>query len=401
MKTFFSLMLTLGLLYSASVQAEAPQPDAIKASTAPVPHVVPHPPKVAAKSYILMDYDSGAILASKAPDKKVEPASLTKMMTAYIVYNELKQGNIHLDDQVTISKKAWQMPGSKMFIEVGKKVKVSDLIKGMDIQSGNDATVALAEHIAGSEETFTELMNRYAQKLGMKNSHFDNATGLPSPEHYSTARDLALLARAIIHDFPEQYKIYAEKKFTFNGITQYNRNKLLWQDPSVDGLKTGHTLSAGYCLVASAKRGNMRLISVVLGTDSTSKRVQESQKLLNYGFRFFETHKLFTAGQRIIEARVWEGTRDTVGLGLTQDLYITTPRGQFKLVKIEKTVQPEIIAPIPKGQNLGELKVTLDEKPLAQHPLVALDKVDQGSFFKRLMDQIKRLFQSLLEMIGL
>lgn len=401
MKTAFSLMLTLGLLFSAAVQAEMPQPNAVKASAVPVPHVVPHPPKIAAKSYILIDYDSGAILASKNPDEKVEPASLTKMMSAYIVYNELKQGNIQLGDKVTISKKAWQMPGSKMFIEVGKKVKVSDLIKGMDIQSGNDATVALAEHIAGSEETFVELMNRYAKKLGMANTHFANATGLPNPNHYATANDLARLARAIIHDFPNQYQIYAEKKFTFNGITQYNRNKLLWQDPSVDGLKTGHTNSAGYCLVASAKRGNMRLISVVLGTDSASKRVQESQKLLNFGFRFYETHKLFTAGQRIIEARIWEGTRDTVGLGLTQDLYITTPRGQFKAVTIKKTIQPELIAPIEKGQNLGELKVTLDNKSLAQRPLVALDKVDRGSFFKRLTDQIKRLFQSLLEMIGL
>ncbi len=391
--TFFSLFL------SNLVQAEMPQPDTIK--NPPVPHVVPSPPPIAAKAYILMDYDSGAILASKNPDKKVEPASLTKMMTAYIVYNELKQGNIHLDDEVTISKKAWQMPGSKMFIEVGKKVKVGDLIKGMDIQSGNDATVALAEHIAGSEETFTELMNRYAKQLGMKNTHFQNATGLPHKGHHATARDLAILAHAIIHDFPEQYKIYATKKFTYNGITQYNRNKLLWQDESVDGLKTGHTNSAGYCLVASAKRGDMRLISVVLGTDSAAKRVRESQKLLNYGFRFFETHKLYSAGQRIVEARVWEGKRDTVGLGLTQDLYVTTPRGQFKLIQKQTDVQPDIKAPVKKGQKLGNLKVTLNEKVIAERPLVALDEVEQGSFFKRLTDQIKQLFQSLLAMIGL
>ncbi|GAB6034792.1 serine hydrolase [Galenea microaerophila] len=401
MKKLLSIVLTLGLLFGSSVNAETPKPDVATPSTPPVPHVVPHPPAIAATAYILMDYDSGAILASKNPDEKVEPASLTKMMTAYIVYNELKQGNIHLDDEVTISKKAWQMPGSKMFIEVGKKVKVEDLIKGMDIQSGNDAAVALAEYIAGSEDTFVELMNRYAQKLGMKNTHFSNATGLPTPDHYSTARDLAILARAIIHDFPEQYKTYAEKKFTFNGITQYNRNKLLWQDPSVDGLKTGHTEKAGYCLVASAKRGDMRLISVVLGTKSAYARVQESQKLLNYGFRFFETHKLFSAGQRIVEARVWEGTRDTVGLGLTQDLYVTTPRGQFKNLQIEKTLQPEIIAPVKKGQPLGMLKVSLEKKTLAERPLVALDKVDQGGFFKRMTDQIKRLFHSLLAMIGL
>ena len=403
MKSISSLLISfILLLFSYHTQAAPLQASTLQTpKSAPIPHVVPKPPKIAAKSYILMDYHTGSILASKAPDEKVEPASLTKMMTAYIVYNELKQGNLNLEDLVTISKKAWQMPGSKMFIEVGKKVSVSDLIKGMDIQSGNDATVALAEHIAGSEETFTEMMNNYAQKLGMKNTHFKNATGLPNPEHYSTAKDLALLAQALIRDFPEQYKIYAEKKFTFNGITQYNRNKLLWQDPSVDGLKTGHTQSAGYCLVASAKRGGMRLISVVLGADSAAKRVQESQKLLNYGFRFFETHKLFDAHQRIIEAHIWEGTRDNVGLGLTQELYITIPRGQFKFIQMDKQVQPEILAPIQQGQELGTLKVTLNDELLAQRPLVALAEVEKGSFFKRLTDQIKRLFQSLLAMIGL
>lgn len=397
----FWLLVTLTLMAAVSYAADAPKSNGPTLTAPPVPHVVPSPPPISAKAYVLMDFYSNAILASKNPDKKIEPASLTKMMTGYIVFNELKQGNIHLDDEVTISKKAWQMPGSKMFIEVGKKVKVSDLIKGMDIQSGNDATVALAEHIAGSEEVFVELMNQYAKQLGMKNTHFMNATGLPNPEHYSTARDLAILAQAIIRNFPEYYKIYKEKQFTYNGITQYNRNKLLWQDESVDGLKTGHTESAGYCLVASAKRNGMRIISVVVGTDSAAKRVQESQKLLNYGFRFFETHKLYSAGQRLIEARIWEGVRDTVGLGLEKDLYVTTPRGQFQSLKIETTVQPDIKAPVEKGQQLGELHVSLNQKSIAERSLIALDKVDQGSFFKRLTDQVKRLFQSLLAWLGL
>ncbi|MCF6254444.1 MAG: D-alanyl-D-alanine carboxypeptidase, partial [Thiomicrorhabdus sp.] len=269
------------------------------------PYVIPSPPSIAAKSFLLIDFNSGHVLAEKNSNQRVEPASLTKIMTGYVVINELKNDNISMDDMVTISHKAWKMPGSKMFIEVGKQVSVRDLIKGMVIQSGNDASVALAEMVAGSEEVFAQLMNKYATSIGMTNTHYVNATGLPHKDHYTSAHDLALLTKALITEFPEEYKWYSEKKFTFNGITQYNRNKLLWQDPTVDGLKTGHTNSAGYCLVASALRDETRLISVVLGATGAEKRVQETQKLLNYGFRFFETHKLYSAEQRLNDAVVW------------------------------------------------------------------------------------------------
>jgi D-alanyl-D-alanine carboxypeptidase (penicillin-binding protein 5/6) len=389
----FAFFAFLSPVWADSIQTPPP--------AQPVPHVVPSPPKTAAEAYILIDYNSGKIIASQNADMSVEPASLTKIMTGYVVINELSNGNISLDDMVTISPKAWKMPGSKMFIEVGKKVSVHDLIKGMVIQSGNDASVALAEHIAGSEEVFAELMNKYAESLGMAHTHYMNATGLPNPDHYTTAEDLSILARALINKFPEEYEWYAQKKFTFNGITQYNRNKLLWQDPSVDGLKTGHTESAGYCLVTSAKRDDMRLISVVLGTDSAKQRIQESQKLLNYGFRFFETHKLYQAGQRLNDARIWEGQQDTVGLGLENDLYVTIPRGQYKNLKIESTIDPKITAPVNADQPLGELTVSLNDETISQKQLVSLSPVEEGSFFKKILDQIKLLFKSLLGFLGL
>ena len=300
---------------------------------------------------------------------------------------------------VTISHKAWKMPGSKMFIEVGKQVSVRDLIKGMVIQSGNDASVALAEMVAGSEEVFAQLMNKYAKSIGMTNTHYVNATGLPHKDHYTSAHDLALLTKALITEFPEEYKWYSEKKFTFNGITQYNRNKLLWQDPTVDGLKTGHTDSAGYCLVASALRDDTRLISIILGANSADKRVQETQKLLNYGFRFFETHKLYSAEQRLNDAVVWEGTRDLIGVGTEQDLYVTIPRGQYKNLIIESTIQPEIKAPIQKGQTLGTLQVSLSDEVIAEIPLVALSEIEEGSFFKKLIDQIKLFFKGLFSFL--
>jgi D-alanyl-D-alanine carboxypeptidase (penicillin-binding protein 5/6) len=366
----------------------------------PLPSITPSAPSSTAKSYILMDFNSGKVIADKKSTAKVEPASLTKIMTGYVVINELKMGNIKLDDMVTISKKAWKTPGSKMFIEIGKKVSVKDLIKGMVIQSGNDASVALAEHIAGSEEVFAELMNSYALRLEMLDTNYVNSTGLPNQNHYTTAADLAKLTRSLIEKFPEKYKWYSQKKFTFNGITQYNRNKLLWQDKSVDGLKTGHTESAGYCLVASAKRNKMRLISIVLGTNSVKERVQESQKILNFGFRFFETHKLYEAQQRLDDARVWEGQKDTVGLSLTEDLYITIPRGQYKKIKIETHIQSNITAKITKGQNLGTLQVFLNNTSLAERPLTALDDIEEGSFIKKIIDQIKQIFHSLLTMLG-
>ncbi|WP_243831498.1 D-alanyl-D-alanine carboxypeptidase family protein [Thiosulfativibrio zosterae] len=364
----------------------------------PTPQIIPSAPNMAANAYVLVDFDSGDILAEKNADERVEPASLTKIMTGFVVINELINGNIKMSDPVNISSKAWKMPGSKMFIEVGKQVSVQDLIKGMVIQSGNDASVALAEHIAGSEAVFAELMNKYAANLGMTNTHYVNSTGLPDPDHYTTANDLAKLTRALISQFPEEYKWYSEKQFTFNGITQYNRNKLLWQDATVDGLKTGHTESAGYCLVSSAKREDMRLISVVLGTESANMRIQESQKILNYGFRFFETHKLYSSMQRLNDARVWEGNRDQVGVGLTDDLYITIPRGQYKSLKIETTINNHIEAPLAQLDNLGTLSVSLGDTLITEKPIVALANVEEGSFFKKLIDQIKQIINSLFHL---
>ncbi|WP_029407064.1 D-alanyl-D-alanine carboxypeptidase family protein [Thiomicrorhabdus sp. Milos-T2] len=388
-------LLTLSF-FSLITMVQTASADALPTPTIATPHVIPSAPNIAAKAYLVLDFNSGSTLAEKDSHLRVEPASLTKIMTGFVVINELANDNIHLDDMVTISKKAWKMPGSKMFIEVGKQVSVKDLIKGMVIQSGNDASVALAEHIAGSEEVFAELMNKYAKSLGMEHTHFVNATGLPDADHYTTAYDLALLTKALITQFPEEYKWYSQKKFTFNGITQYNRNKLLWQDPTVDGLKTGHTQSAGYCLVSSAKRENDRLITIVLGTSSSKMRVQESQKLLNYGFRFFETHKLYAAKQRLNDVKVWEGTRDLIGVGLTDDLYITIPRGQYKNIKIESSVNPEIKAPIEEGVTLGTLHITLGDETIADKTLVALDPVEEGSFFKKLIDQFKLFINSLL-----
>lgn len=388
------LFLFLFSTFQSIVFAEsAPSPNVAK------PFVIPSPPSIAAKSYLLIDFNSGHFLAEKGSHQRVEPASLTKIMTGYVVINELRNGNLKMDDMVTISHKAWKMPGSKMFIEVGKKVSVQDLIKGMVIQSGNDASVALAEMVAGSEEVFAQLMNKYAKSIGMTNTNYVNATGLPHKDHYTSAHDLALLTKALITEFPEEYKWYSEKKFTFNGITQYNRNKLLWQDPTVDGLKTGHTESAGYCLVASALRDETRLISIVLGATGAEKRIQETQKLLNYGFRFFETHQLYSAEQRLNDVVVWEGTRDLIGVGTEQDLYITIPRGQYKKLTIESSIQPDIKAPIKKGQELGTIQVSLNGKLIAERPLVALSEIEEGSFFKKLIDQIKLFFKGLFSFL--
>ncbi|KUJ71549.1 D-alanyl-D-alanine carboxypeptidase family protein [Thiomicrospira sp. WB1] len=388
--TFATLLLS-GLILP--VQAESPQPK-------PTPHVVPSPPNTQGDAYVLIDYHSDHIIASKNPNKQFEPASLTKIMTGYIVFNELNKGNIALDDMVTISSKAWKMPGSKMFIEVGKQVSVQNLIKGMVIQSGNDASVALAEHIAGSEEVFAELMNKYAKSLGMNDTHFMNATGLPHPQHYSSARDMARLTKALITEFPEQYSWYSQKKFTFNGITQYNRNKLLWQDPSVDGLKTGYTEAAGYCLVTSAERDQMRLISVILGTESAKARVRESQKLLNYGFRFFETHAMYEGGQRLDDARVWEGKLDTIGLGIEKPVFVTVPRGQYQNLQVETRIDQQVTAPVTAGQELGRLTVQFNGEAIVDRPLVALADVEEGSFFKKLFDQIQQLFASLFSWLN-
>ncbi len=353
---------------------------------------VPAAPGVSAKAYFLQDFHSGYVLAEENGDERLEPASLTKIMTAYVVSHELKEGHIHLDDKVRVSEKAWRTGGSRMFIEVGTEVSVEDLLKGMIVQSGNDASVALAEHVAGSEEAFAELMNREAKRLGMTNSHFVNATGLPDPNHYTTARDLARLSAALIRDFPDHYAWHSIHKFTYNNITQYNRNRLLWRDDSVDGVKTGHTSTAGYCLVASAKRDDMRLISVLMGAKSDSERASESQKLLNYGFRFYETHRLYEAAKPLSQVRVWKGAREAVAVGLRDDLYVTVPRDQYDKLSATMEVDPRIVAPVIKGARKGTLKISLSGKELLDRPLIALDSVPVGSLWQRLTDAVRLMF---------
>jgi D-alanyl-D-alanine carboxypeptidase (penicillin-binding protein 5/6) len=350
------------------------------------PIFTPAAPSVAASSFFLLDFDSGRVLAEKDPDKRVSPASLTKIMTAYVVFRELKAGHLTLDEKVTISQNAWETGGSKMFVEVNKQVGVEDLLQGMIIQSGNDASVALAEHVAGSEQTFATMMNEQAGRLGMTNSNFENATGLPSPNHYSSAHDLATLARAVIKEFPEYYRWDKQKEFTYNGITQQNRNLLLWRDPSVDGLKTGFTDDAGYCMVASAKREDMRLISVVMGTASAGARSNESQSLLNYGFRFFETHRLYEGNKPLGEARVRKGVTSKVPVGLPEDLYVTAPRKHFNELKAETQIDKGVFAPLNKGDTVGNLNISLAGESILSKPLVALDAVAEGGIFRRLYD---------------
>ncbi len=354
---------------------------------------IPAPPKIAASGYLLIDHDSGRVLAEQNADQRLEPASLTKIMTAHIVLKELQQGNIQLQDMVTISEKAWRAPGSRMFIEVGKQVSIENLLKGMIIQSGNDASVALAEHIAGSEEVFAGMMNSQAKQLGMESTNFVNSTGLPHPDHYTTAHDIALVATATIREFPQFYPWYSLKEFTFGNIQQYNRNKLLWQDASVDGVKTGHTESAGYCLVASAKRNGMRLTSIVMGTDSESARARESKSLLNYGFRFFETHRLYGAGDILSNVRVWKGAQEQLEVGLKKDLYVTIPRQQYEKLKAKMVINSKIAAPVKKGSELGRVDITLDDKPLMQVPLIALSEVAEGGIWQRAVDTVILWFE--------
>jgi len=355
--------------------------------------ILPAPPKLKASSYLVMDYQSGRIIVQDNIDEKVEPASLTKMMTLYIVAGELASGNIHLDDKVTISEKAWRMPGSRMFVEVNDKVSVADLMKGIVVQSGNDASVALAEYVSGSEDAFVSMMNQYAKQLGMDHTHFANATGLPHKNHYSTARDLAILTRALIHNYPGEYKLHSIKQYTYNHIKQLNRNQLLWRDDSVDGVKTGHTESAGFCLVASAKRDDMRLITVVMGTASEEARTRETQTLLNYAFRFYETHKLYAANKSIASSRIWKGNKESFDLGIKRDLWVTIPRGRYDSLDASININPVIIAPVKKGSVQGNLKVSLDGKELATRPLIALDTVNEGSLYERLKDDVRLLFQ--------
>ena len=353
---------------------------------------VPEPPKLEATQYLLIDFLSGTELAAKDPDKRIEPASITKLMTAYILYQELEKGNISVDDRVIVSQKAWKMEGSRMFLEAGKKVPLGRMISGLIIQSGNDSAIALAEHIAGSEENFVRKMNDEAARLGMTNTNFVNVTGWPNPRHYMSARDIAKLTRTVISEYPEHYEMYKEKEYSYNGIKQYNRNKLLWHDTTVDGVKTGHTESAGYCLLASAQRGSMRLISIVLGADSDKTRTNYSQQLLEYGFRFFETHKLYDANSVLTEARVWKGTQSKVPTGILEDFYVTIPKGHYSQLKGLMEIHKSIDAPVKRGDVIGTAIIRDLDRIVLQKPLVAMDSVDAGGTWTNISDTVKKVF---------
>ncbi len=353
----------------------------------------PVPPALAAKSWLLLEMGSGQLLTAEKPDERLEPASLTKLMTAYLTFSAIHKKTIALSQPLPVSEKAWRTGGSKMFVRVDTQVPVEELIKGMIVQSGNDACVTLAEAIAGSEDNFAQLMNREAQRLGMKSSSFRNSTGLPDPEHYTTARDLSLLAGALIRDFPEEYKkYYSMKEYTYNGITQPNRNRLLFIDPSVDGVKTGHTDAAGYCLISSALRDKRRLLSVVLGTASDSARATESLKLLNWGFLSYDAVTLFAKEQPVAALRVWKGQQSQVKAGFTNDMTIAVPKGYAESVKSDFVAEPRLIAPIELGQKLGTLKVSVDGKPYGEYPVVALEKIEIGNIFIRILDTIRLWF---------
>jgi len=367
------LLLSLALAASVAAQAAAPQPPAVMGS-----------------SWLVVDMSSGQVLAAEKPDQRIEPASLTKIMTAYVVFSALRDKKLALSQQVLVSEKAWRAPGSRMFIRVGTRVSVDDLIRGMVVQSGNDACIALAEAVAGSEDVFVQMMNREAERLGMKNTSFRNASGLPDPQHYSTAQDLYLLAAALIRDFPEYYsQYYSQKEFRFNSISQPNRNRLLWVDPSVDGVKTGHTEAAGYCLVASSKRGERRILSVLLGSTSEAMRAQESQKLLNWGFQFFDSVKLHGANEAVKSLEVWKGAADAVKAGFRNDLVITIPKGEADKLKAELLSQQPLVAPVTEGQRVGTLRVTHDGKPLGEFPLVSLEGVGAAGIFGRAWDTLR------------
>jgi len=373
-KTAFAL---LGLLVAGQAMAQQ----------------LPVPPSLAAKSWLLLEMGSNQVLTTEKPDERLEPASLTKLMTAYLTFAAVRNKTIALAQPLPVSEKAWRTGGSKMFVRVDTQVPTEDLIKGMIVQSGNDACVTLAEAIAGSEENFAQMMNREAQRLGMKNSHFMNSTGLPDAQHYTTARDLSLLASALIRDFPEEYKkYYSMKEYTYNNITQPNRNRLLYIDPTVDGVKTGHTEAAGYCLISSALRDKRRLLSVVLGTVSDSARASESQKLLNWGFISYDAVSLFTKDQPVATLRVWKGAQNEVKAGFSADLSIAVPKGYADKVNSDFVAEPRLIAPIEAGQKLGTLKVAIDGQAYGEYPVIALEKVELGNIFVRIFDTIRLWF---------
>ncbi|HMM66923.1 MAG TPA: D-alanyl-D-alanine carboxypeptidase family protein [Dokdonella sp.] len=377
-----------------SLPQPAPKPAAPTVAAAPTPP----PPTLAAKSWVLMDYATGQVLLDGNADLRVEPASITKIMTSYVVSAELEHGKIHLEDPVTISENAWRSggagtDGSTSFLELNSQVPLKELLYGMIIQSGNDAAIALAEHAAGSEALFADLMNQYAERLGMTGTHYVDASGLPNENHYTTARDVALLSRALIRDYPAEYDIYKIKEFEWNGIKQHNRNPLLWRDSSVDGIKTGHTSNAGYCLATSAKRGDQRLIAVVMGAESEKSRADANQELLSYGFRFFETHKLYDASKPLATPELWKGEAPTVALGVSEDVLVTLPRGRYADLKASMDLPAHLIAPLQKGQKVGSLKVELDGKALLERPITVLADAPEGGFFKRMGDGVMLWFK--------
>ncbi|HEY9445582.1 MAG TPA: D-alanyl-D-alanine carboxypeptidase family protein, partial [Burkholderiales bacterium] len=348
---------------------------------------------LAAKAYLLLDYNSGQTLVAHNPDERIEPASLTKLMTAYLTFSALRQKTLTLEQAVPVSARAWKTEGSRMFVEPNKPVTVAELVRGVIVQSGNDACIALAEAIAGSEEAFAQMMTREAQRLGMKNTSFTNSTGMSDPKHYTTARDLAILSAALVREYPEYYPLYSMKEYRYNNIKQSNRNRLLWLDPTVDGMKTGHTDNAGYCLIASAKRGARRLVSVVLGTTSESVRATESQKLLNYGFQFYDTVKLYDKNQAVTHLRVWKGNLNTLKAGFASDLYVSVPKGQAEKLKATIESEQPLLAPLKAGQPVGTLKLELDGKPFRELSVVALENVDLAGIFGRGWDTIRLLFK--------
>ena len=366
---------------------------AMAATAAPI--IIPAAPQIGAESYLLIDAATGDVLASENARMRLPPASLTKIMTSYIIADEIEQGRITLDDRVPISVKAWRMEGSRMFIREGTEVSVADLLRGIVIQSGNDASVAMAEYIAGDEEAFAGLMTQTAKSLGMNNTNFMNATGLPDEMHYTTAEDLAVLTRALINRFPEHYAIYSEKYFSYNDIRQANRNALLWRDDSVDGVKTGHTQAAGYCLVASAMENDTRLISVVMGARDERTRAAESQKLLNYGFRYYETVNLYAAGSSLKRVRVWSGLHESLEVGLNDAITLTIPRGGRDQLKAEINLQDVIEAPIERGQSLGALTLSLGDEMLVERPVVALNPVQEAGWLSSTLDDVQLMFIDL------
>ncbi len=396
--TRFNTALTVTIAaFAVTLAGCSREAEEVPAAAAPPPEVtqpspIPPPPAINARSYIVMDHDSGRVLAALEPDSRQEPASLTKVMTAYAVFRALKEGRIKLDDMVTISEYAWKQEGSRMFVQVGTQVSVENLIQGMIVQSGNDATVALAEHVAGTEPTFVQMMNAYAKELGMTGSHFTNSPGMPDPEHYMTARDAVILSSALIREFPEYYRWYSQKEFSWNGITQQNRNGLLWREPSVDGVKTGHTETAGYCLIVSARREDMRLVSAVLGTESMRAREDANMALINYGFNFFETKRLYAAGQPLTTARVWKGKSPEVGLALKRDLFVTGQRGHVGSVKAEFELPERLVAPLSTQAPIGKASIVVDGATIATHDLYPAADVPAGGFFRRTVDTVRLWF---------